>query len=337
MTNVPYRMSSKSITLMLGSAPMIIPSSHMNFERVTEALKQAIHDFDLIKSLADIPTAIALATAGKVSVFEGTVLYDGAACHNFLAQRILEHVQKSLPFAPLMAMLDRMMLNPNVEIREDLFKWLESGDMPITEDGCIIGYKYVQRDYYSSHSGNDGKVLHALHTTVSMPREQCDESRHNTCSTGLHFCSFGYLGSYNYNQRTIIVKVAPEDITAIPKDYNNQKARTCKYEVIGEIDRGVVTEDVYTGKGIVPNDGALEGVVTQPEGVEEPKQVELHKDDIKEKLSKMKFTHSGTGKTFKAYRVWNAISKEGQRGASKTLGVPRTTLQNWLAAINEAL
>lgn len=180
MTNIPYRISAASISLVAGNKPIIIPSTHMNFEEVRAALLSSEHDVERIISLADIPTAIALASAGLVTVYDGLVHYDGSACNNYLAKRILEHAAQSEDFKPLMTMLDLMMQNPNEEIRNDLFLWLEAGDMPVTEDGHIIGYKYVQEDYYSSHSGKKGKVLHALGTTVSMPREACDEDRNQT-------------------------------------------------------------------------------------------------------------------------------------------------------------
>ena len=33
----------------------------------------------------------------------------------------------------------------------------------------------------------------------------------------------------------MILKINPADVVAIPKDYNNTKGRTCRYEVIGEL------------------------------------------------------------------------------------------------------
>ena len=337
MSNVPYRMSATSITLMLNNTPQIIPSSHMNFGKLVEELKKPQHDSKRIATLADIPAAIKLASSGRVDVFDGEVHVDGTVCHNHLAVRILESIKNGFPIEPLMRFLDRLYSNPNTEIREDLFKWLESGDMPITEDGCFIGYKYVQSDYYSSHSGKDGKVLHALFTTVSMPREECDESRDNTCSTGLHFCSYEYLPSgYTHSQRIIILKIAPENVTAIPNDYRNQKGRCCEYDVIGEITGNV--SDHYRGRGVVDPAGTLEDVNIVPEGQKSAKPVgERTKDEIKEILTGLSFKHAATKKTFTAFRVWNEVNKKGQRKASTNLGVPRTTIQNWLTVINEAL
>jgi len=34
--------------------------------------------------------------------------------------------------------------------------------------------------------------------------------------------------------KTMIVKINPRDVVAIPSDYNNAKGRTCRYEVVAE-------------------------------------------------------------------------------------------------------
>jgi hypothetical protein len=68
-------------------------------------------------------------------------------------------------------------------------------------------------------------------------------SKNNTCSTGLHFCSEGYLNSFG-GERTVIVKINPADVVSIPSDYNDAKGRACRYEVIGEL--GVEPEEAFT-------------------------------------------------------------------------------------------
>jgi hypothetical protein len=69
-----------------------------------------------------------------------------------------------------------------------------------------------------------------------MPRNKVDEDKDRTCSYGLHFCSISYLPHFSDScgGHTMIVKINPKDVVAIPADYNNTKGRTCRYEVIGE-------------------------------------------------------------------------------------------------------
>jgi hypothetical protein len=172
-----------------------------------------------------------------------------------------------------------------------------------------------------------------------MPRSECDENRDQTCSTGLHFCSYEYLPrGYSHNQRVVIVKVNPKDVTAIPTDYNYQKARCCSYEVVGEITGNV--EDHYRGKKVVDSDASIDNVdVTVKKKVEEDvlESSELTREDIKNALKGMSFIHSRLGKKFTGYSIWNGVDKYGQRKFSEKTGIPRSTLQGWLAVIQDTL
>jgi hypothetical protein len=78
---------------------------------------------------------------------------------------------------------------------------------------------------------------------VEMERHEVDDNRDVTCSTGLHFCGMSYLSCFG-GDRTVIVKVNPADVVSIPSDYNDAKGRTCRYEVVGELN--VSPEDAFT-------------------------------------------------------------------------------------------
>ena len=78
---------------------------------------------------------------------------------------------------------------------------------------------------------------------VEMERNEVDDDKDRTCSTGLHFCSESYLNSFG-GERTVIVKINPRDVVSIPSDYNDSKGRACRYEVIGEL--GVDPEEAFT-------------------------------------------------------------------------------------------
>jgi hypothetical protein len=72
---------------------------------------------------------------------------------------------------------------------------------------------------------------------VEMERNEVDDNKDQTCSTGLHFCSQDYLPHFGngYDSRVVILKINPADVVSIPSDYNNAKGRACRYEVVGEI------------------------------------------------------------------------------------------------------
>jgi hypothetical protein len=74
-----------------------------------------------------------------------------------------------------------------------------------------------------------------------MDRNTVDDDQNRTCSTGLHFCSKEYLGSFG-GQRILILKINPRDVVSIPTDYNASKGRACRYEIADEIDKDKADE-----------------------------------------------------------------------------------------------
>jgi hypothetical protein len=81
-----------------------------------------------------------------------------------------------------------------------------------------------------------GEVDNSVGMHVSMHRNDVNDDRNITCSTGLHFCSLGYLNASNYGGENgtviVMVKINPKDVVSIPRDYNNTKGRCCAYEVL---------------------------------------------------------------------------------------------------------
>jgi hypothetical protein len=101
-------------------------------------------------------------------------------------------------------------------------------------------------DKYSGRFDNSvGKI-------VQMTREAVDPDRRNECSTGLHFCSPGYLSGFaSPTDPIMIVKIDPADVVAIPADYQNQKGRTWRYEVVGQVPPNEVAMTFFGGKALV--------------------------------------------------------------------------------------
>lgn len=126
--------------------------------------------------------------------------------------------------------------NPNYENIEDLYSFLQKGDLPITSDGCFMAYKVVRSDFKDKHTGlmdnTPGKIVY-------MNIKDCDLDRKNTCSRGLHYCSKSYISSfYSTGDKIVEVKINPKHVTSIPVDYNQAKGRCHMYEVTREINPG---------------------------------------------------------------------------------------------------
>lgn len=132
----------------------------------------------------------------------------------------------------MIAFFENLILNPSESAVKELFLFLEANELPLTDDGCFLAYKRVRDDYKDCYSGT---FDNSIGSTVSMKREDVNPNRHDTCSTGLHFCSKDYLKSF-YGAHIMVLKINPKDVVSIPSDYNNAKGRCCRYEVIGELE-----------------------------------------------------------------------------------------------------
>ena len=163
--------------------------------------------------------------------------YNDQPLHDYLSSRIIEMARSKQPIDPWVKFLKRLQINPNPEIRDDLFEWMEKARLPITPDGCFLAYKKVGDDYLSFH---DGRTRNDIGSTIFLPREQCDPDRFSYCSTGLHFCSFDYLSLYAGNQgRVVILKINPADVVAFPRD-DTAKGRATRYTIVDEVPKSEV-------------------------------------------------------------------------------------------------
>lgn len=122
---------------------------------------------------------------------------------------------------------------------DDLLKFLERGDLPIAEDGCILIYKslnrssfgaYPQAKYADVHSS---KVPQWIGARVMMAPELVDPNRRNECSNGLHVARRGYVGTFG-GTTCVMAKLAPEDVIAVPIEDAN-KMRVCAYHILFEL------------------------------------------------------------------------------------------------------
>lgn len=134
----------------------------------------------------------------------------------------------------LVAFSHRVIENPSFRAVNELYDFLQANDIKIDEDGMVICFKKVRENYLDIYSGtfdnSPGK-------TLRVPRNMVDEDSEQTCSYGLHVCSKSYLPHFGscYSDKVVKVQVDPKDFVAIPRDYNNAKARVCGYTVLEDV------------------------------------------------------------------------------------------------------
>ncbi|ANT44324.1 RIIB lysis inhibitor [Pseudomonas phage vB_Pae575P-3] len=122
---------------------------------------------------------------------------------------------------------------------QDLMRFIERGDLPIADDGCIVIYKLLLKggpDGHKEFSYRDihsQKVPQGVSTLVCMNESLVDPDRRNECSNGLHVARRQYLGSFS-GDVCVLAKVAPEDVIAVPS-YDANKMRVRAYHILFEL------------------------------------------------------------------------------------------------------
>ena len=139
---------------------------------------------------------------------------------------------------------------------EDLLRFMEKGDLPLANDGCIIAYKRLNRKgkvYVDIHSGN---VMQTLGCYVHVDLSLVDRNRRNKCSNGLHIARRDYIRGFTGSVLTL-VKLAPEDVVTVPHG-DCSKIRACGYHILFELDQDM-TYAIENRKPIttVPGGAAL--------------------------------------------------------------------------------
>lgn len=244
MPNLSYIYSPETETFTFvvnGKVFNVAKDSHRNFDKIKEALKN--RELDKIESLLDLSYSLVSYSKGNVEVKNGNVYYKGDLVHNTICDRIFSLMDEGLPFEPMVNFLENLMLNPSRNSVQQLYKFLEHRSLPITEDGCFLGYKGVRRDFYDKYSGT---FLNAVGTTVSVPRNYVDDNMSNECSFGLHVGSLDYAKNYIGGDGVlVVVKVNPADCVAVPADHNFQKLRVCKYDVVSVLENELSESPLY--------------------------------------------------------------------------------------------
>ena len=223
---------SGKIAATINGQSYTIDTDHPRYKQALDAVRRK--DWNGFINLVNISQQVQSYFNGtNVEIKDGSINYHGQVIHNTLTKRILNFMRDGLPHEPLLNFFKNLMENPSKRAVDELYDFLEAGELPITEDGHFLAFKNVRSNFMDIHSGT---FRNQVGDVCEMPRNGVDEDKNRTCSAGLHFCSIQYLPSFSDSDggHTMIVKINPKDVVAIPADYNNTKGRTCRYEVVAE-------------------------------------------------------------------------------------------------------
>jgi hypothetical protein len=241
---LPFIVQGQNIVVVIdNNSHTISKSTHIAYDKILDAIKA--QDWQAVRDLIEPKKILINYGSGNVAIQGDKVFWNANEMHTSLTRRMVQMYQEGFSIEPLVNFMDNLMQNPSKRAVTELYGFLEKNQLPITPDGHFLAYKKVREDYTDCHSG---KFDNSVGKVVEMSRNEVDDDKDRTCSSGLHFCSVSYLAHFG-GEHTMIVKINPRDIVSIPSDYNDSKGRCCRYEVVGEV--GVESKD--NPEAVFPN------------------------------------------------------------------------------------
>jgi hypothetical protein len=119
---------------------------------------------------------------------------------------------------------------------DELLHFLKGADLPLADDGSIIGYKMLRETDEKGVMVDDytKKVRQRLGSLVFMRASKVDDNRRELCGTGLHIARRDYLCG-GFGRHLCLVKIKPCDVIAVPMN-ETSKMRVSAYHIVKVLD-----------------------------------------------------------------------------------------------------
>jgi hypothetical protein len=228
-----YVLTSNSLCIFHETKTVEVSKDHLNFKKIVAALNQPSVKFEEIENLACVAKAVSASSDGKIEVTDLGVFFNGEAIHNSVVDAIYEYRAAGLNIKPIVKFLENLMENPSASSIEQLWRFVENHKLPLTEDGHLLAYKCVRKDYKDKFSG---KISNTIGSLIKMDRNKISDDARYHCAQGLHVGGLAYSGPEGWysghGDKCIIVKVNPKNVVCVPYDHESTKIRVCEYEVV---------------------------------------------------------------------------------------------------------
>lgn len=235
----------QSITILHDGKLKVMSDSDPAFLKVhqyvwNDEYDKAILMFDKESGIRDSLKESVL--SDRIQVTNGSVILDGEVCNNEITDLVIDMYEQGEDYVPLANFFALLSDNPVHHSRHRLFDWLRSaGKFSLDSEGYIIGYKGLNSDFGSKHSGPG--VVNGIPVNGSLDNspgnvleiEKVEMNPEIGCAHGLHVGTYEYASDWGRYGKVVSVKVSPADVGSVPTDCNDQKMRCFKYEVIEEV------------------------------------------------------------------------------------------------------
>jgi hypothetical protein len=254
-----YAINTEAIILFINGKNIRIEKTDKRYAKILQVFQlpkeQQESEVESILNTV-VKTAQIIGETEGFDIQENEIFYKGEKLPKAFSDKVLSIIADGLPLEHFEKFWENLEKNPSSKSVEELTQFLDYKELPITEDGCFLAYKGVREDYYSSHGNTAtkviegqvnscGQILNNVGAVIEVRRRDVDDNREMHCSHGLHCGSLEY--ARGFASRLVVVKVNPADVVSVPSDYDCQKCRVSKYEVVAdfveEITASVVEED----------------------------------------------------------------------------------------------
>lgn len=178
----------------------------------------------------------------RVSVSDGRVFVDQTEVDDVFAEQIVRFLEDDVEdWKPLVAFLEKVYSNVDREVRDNLSRWLKAEAFTLLPNGNILGYRGLNDNYTSKHSGPgivngvrvNGHLDNSVGNVVEMDRDMVTADPAVGCAAGLH------VGTHNYakgwGSTVVSVEVNPIHVVSVPYECSSQKMRVSRYKVLDTV------------------------------------------------------------------------------------------------------
>ncbi|UVX29309.1 RIIB lysis inhibitor [Klebsiella phage VLCpiM5b] len=249
----PVEIGEPVVIMTPGNVCISMPTGH---QYTINRDNEIFPDVGLLLIEGDIQGAIELICAGQefkaekvidlgpdLKLLDGILYWHGQKQETTLAKRILNDIENDTFDERYVKFMQKLMHNPSYASVKMLYDFIQHNDLEILENGDVKAYKKITNTGDGPRDTRTKKVPNYKGQIISMPRNMVEDNPSVSCSQGLHIASLEYAGGFGGNS-LIEVAVNPADVVSVPYDYNQQKCRCCRYEVLTGVDKPVGAPDI---------------------------------------------------------------------------------------------
>ena len=249
-SEIKYTVTSREISFVFQGTSFNIPKNNDNYSEIYQAVIENNHEVldglvtsqqKLTENIKSVVSTLNEDDASNIhiKIVDKTIYCNNKIFKGLASMEFIKYVAENN--TRMISQFKRFMfncsLNPSNASVEELYDFVVKNRLKVTPAGTILLYKWVNDKYHDCRTGNFNNTPGL---TIKMDRKKVNPNRHETCSNGLHLCSYKYG---KFGDRLLLVELDPKNSVSIPSDYGQSKMRCCEYTSLMDITEFVSVMD----------------------------------------------------------------------------------------------